>query len=334
MRYLLPSKLKINRSAIILLAALLVGGVAAFVAQRYLSQKVSEIEAKNKGKLVKVVVASKDLERGATVDNSNMAIREVPIEWAHSGAVRPEQFDRVDRRSLSYAIKGGEPLLWAMLEGEKIPTFSTRVANGRRAVTVPVDEINSISGMLEPGDRIDILLTLDQSGKKYLVPLLQNISVLAAGNRISQEGPAGQKRSFTSITIDASPDDARRVVLGRETGRITALLRNPNDTTPLSTKPQDIAALTGLLDGNKPALPAQPSVGDLNSMLINVPVIYGGRGQKIGSVELLPGSEEAERVRADQQRSINALEKMARAISGEKPVAPQSPIQAPLGTSK
>ncbi len=333
MRYLLPSNLKINRSVAILLTALAVGSVAAFVAQRYLSQKVSEIEAKSRGKVVKVVVATKDLERGVKIDNTNMAIREVPAEWAHSGSVRPEQFDRVDRRALAYAIKGGEPLLWAMLEGEKIPTFSTRVASGRRAVTVPVDEINSISGMLQPGDRIDILLTMDQAGKKYLVPLLQNINILAAGNRITQEGPDGQKRSFTTITIDASPDEARKVVLGRESGRITALLRNPNDTAPLNTKPQDIAALTGLLDTNKPAV-AQPAVGDLNSMLINVPVIYGGRGQKLGSIELLPGSEEAERLRSDQMRSINVLEKMARAISGEKPVSPPSPIQAPIGSSK
>ena len=54
----------------------------------------------------------------------------------------------------------GEPILWAQLEGRRAPTFSARLQSGQRAVTVPVDEISSLSGMVEPGDRIAQVMVL------------------------------------------------------------------------------------------------------------------------------------------------------------------------------
>lgn len=150
---------KINKNWIVLAVALGVGGLAALGAKNYLGAQLAEIEAREKNKvMVELVVAKTDLEKGRSLTPETVAVRSVPGEWAHSGALTPQQFGRVEGATLAYPAVAGEPILWAQLEGEKAPSFSARLAPGRRAVTVPVDEISSLSGMVAPGDLIDIVV--------------------------------------------------------------------------------------------------------------------------------------------------------------------------------
>lgn len=257
---------KINKNWIVLLAALGMGGLAAFGAKNYLGAQMAEIEAREKNKaMVQVVVAKIDLEKGAPLSAKNLAVRPMPKEWAHSGAVTPDQFGRVEGSVLAYPANAGEPLIWAQLEGQRALTFSTRLTQGRRAVTVPVDEISSLSGMVEPGDLIDIVVSISKDKRNFTFTLLQSVSVLATGTQASQDekDPEGRARTFTTITLDTTPDDAKRVIAAREVGRITALLRAPNDTSSVSKVRTEAQTLLGLATG-------------VSSTSSSVPVIYGG----------------------------------------------------------
>lgn len=259
---------KINKNWIVLITALAVGGLAAFGAKNYLSRQVEELEARDKNKaMVPVVVAKADLAKGARLSSENLATRSIPKEWTHSGAVTPDQFDRANGAVLAYPASAGEPLIWAQLEGQRTPTFSARLTAGRRAVTVPVDEISSLSGMVEPGDLIDIVVSVKKDKQNFTFTLLQSILVLATGTKASQQEKTveGHARSFTTITLDTSPEDAKRVIAAREVGRVTALLRAPNDNGRVSARRTDAQALLGL--GGDQA----PVVGSA------VPVIYGGK---------------------------------------------------------
>jgi len=84
------------------------------------------------------------------------------------------------------------------------------VPEGARALTVRVDEINSISGFLQPGDRIDLLMTHGLGTDNSVFPLIQNLNVIATGlqTRVDKNSVGGGKRSFTTITVNVSPDDA------------------------------------------------------------------------------------------------------------------------------
>jgi pilus assembly protein CpaB len=156
-------------------------------------------------------------------------------------------------------------VIWAQLEGQRAPTFSTRLTPGRRAVTVPVDEISSLSGMVEPGDLIDIVVSAKKDARNFTFTLLQSVQVLATGTKASQDekDPEGRARIFTTITLDTTPEDAKRVIAAREVGRVTALLRAPNDTGSVSRQRSDAQALLGLADG-------------FSATGSSVPVIYGG----------------------------------------------------------
>jgi pilus assembly protein CpaB len=262
-------KLAINRSVVLLLAALTLGGLSAFGVKRFIERQVEEVEARGKGRMVRVIVPKQDLPKGTALTEKDIASREVPADWAHSNAITPQQFERVENQKLAYPAARGEMILWSMLEGQRAPSFSARLPAGRRAITVPVDEVNSISGMLQPGDRIDIMVSARKDNRAYMFPLLQNVVVLATGSQAvaagDTSGKDGGRRSYTTITLDASPQDAQRVLAAREIGKLAALLRSPGDSASAFSSRRDAMSLLGLNDPER-----------ISSKEGSVPVIYGG----------------------------------------------------------
>lgn len=266
-RFLPMTRPKVDRTWVLLGLALGAGLLAALAARHYLSGQVAAIEAKARGETVRLVVARSDLAVGAALSADNLAVREVPLDWAQSTAVRPEEFQRVQGERLGQPLRSGEMLMWSQIEGRQAPTFSARVAAGRRAVTVPVDEISSISGLLEPGDRIDVYASLDRAGVRHSVAVLTHVRVLATGQRAGDDTDHGERRLYTTMTLDLDTQQARNLILARESGRITAMLRNPDDMTLLADVPVDLAQWL------RPPAPVSVVVAASPA----VPVLYGGR---------------------------------------------------------
>lgn len=268
-------KIKFNKTWAVLGIALVIGSIAAFAARNYLTGQMAAIEARGKGETVKVVVAKRPLTRGELITSDNVAVRSVPLDYAHSSAMRPDQMDKFDGQTLAFGAKAGEMILWSMVEGKKVPTFSARVEVGRRAITVPVDEINSISGLLEPGDLVDLMVTINQKEKKFTFPLLQTVRVMATGQRQVDDPKSGERRQYSTVTLDATPEQAQTIIVAREAGKITALLRNPIDTKEFRGGNIDLVSMLGF----KPE-------GDLKQVehalaVRQIPVLYGGRGAKL-----------------------------------------------------
>lgn len=241
----IPDNIRQNKTWAILAAAVAIGLVAALIAYSYLTRQIAEIEARAKGETVPVVVAKRDLNKGTALTPETVAIRNVPRAYAHSVAVTPEQFGNLNGQALAFPVKAGEMVIWGLVEGKKSPTFSTRVASGRRAMTVPVDEINSISGMLEPGDLIDLIVTIDRKSRKITLPLMQGVQVMATGQRSADDPRSGEKRSYSTVTLDTTAEQAQNIIVAREAGKLTALLRNPGDKQPLTVNHAALAALLG-----------------------------------------------------------------------------------------
>jgi pilus assembly protein CpaB len=110
--------------------------------------------------------------------------------------------------------------------------FSATLENGNRALTTEVDEVNSISGLLRPTDHIDLIVTARGTGTntgEVTFPLLTNVEVLATGQVTRKGEGSDQSRTYTTITLSVSPVDAQRIVVAKNSGRLTAVLRNPDD---------------------------------------------------------------------------------------------------------
>lgn len=258
-------KLRFGRNAVIFLSALVVATLAAWAMHHYLRARMADIEAQANGvHWEKVLVAKRALPSGTVLSADTVAQRDVPAEWVHSNAIRPQDFERAENQTLAIEARAGEMLLWAQLVPAAPTSFAARLGVGQRAVTVPVDEVNSVSGMIEPGDRIDLVAVFKNDGQTLMLTLLQNAAVLATGNKATpDEGGGDSKAGYTTITLETSAQQARQVLAAREVGKLAALLRSPGDAQRGPVGPDAAAQLLGL-----PAVAAAASVAA-------VPVIYG-----------------------------------------------------------
>lgn len=287
---------KHRKNLIVLGVALLTGVFATWITHGYLSRKVSEIEARSMLTTISVIVAKHSMAAGETLSTENLAIREMPVDWVQSGAVLPDQFDRVQGHTLGYHLKAGEMLMWPMLEQRRANTFSERVGPGRRAVTLPVDEINSISGMLQPEDRIDLLLTLDLAGQKTTLALMDQVRVMATGQRADPGNQEGSSRMYSTVTLDVASEEAENLIQAREMGKLTALLRHPDDRSGTLGARLNVSTL--LAPVRESTQPSKPLV---------IPVLYGGKTERYRPEEVdLPQSLNASPRTTDGQPGPSA----------------------------
>lgn len=267
--------LRRHRSAGLLLAALALGMLAMAGARGYISEQIA-IERERlqpRRDEIEVVVAKRELRRGELVSGETMAVRRIPKEFVAGSAIVPERFDSYVGARLNTALRSGEPLLHAAMDGVDAATFSSKVRQGIRALTVSVDEVNSLSGMLQPGDRIDLHFTARPAMRagsppptELTVPLLQDIQVLATGRHVRPTLDDGSGRGYTAITVEVTPQQAQRLIVAQRSGRLTALLRNREDRAPVTQAALDVNGLLELPAAVRTA--ARPPLE----------IIVGGRG--------------------------------------------------------
>jgi pilus assembly protein CpaB len=108
-----------------------------------------------------------------------------------------------------------------------------------RAVSVRVNDTTSVSGFVQPGTRVDVLLTGNPQGsnEQQTTTVLENVAVIATGQRLERNA-AGEAQSAPVVTLLVSPDDAERLTLASSQGHIQLALRNP-----LDTRQEDVAAV-------------------------------------------------------------------------------------------
>ncbi|GAA5234275.1 Flp pilus assembly protein CpaB [Verticiella sediminum] len=251
----------------LLLLALLAGTAAAWLVHRHLADVEAQLQARHRVETAPVVVADRMLGAGTMLSADAAAVRAVPVAWLPGDALRPEDFDAIAGAPLVRALTAGEVVRWSDLQLGTRSAFSAQLAPGRRAVTIAVDEINSLSGMLEPGDVIDLYVSFEHGGRRVTRLLLGEAGVLATGRqRADARDEAGD--GFATVTLEATPADAVRLVAARQQGSIAAMLRRPGDTGAAAAfEGGDLATLLGM-----PAPAPRPRV---------VPVIFGDRAPSV-----------------------------------------------------
>ena len=139
------------------------GIVAALMAMLYLNAKEAQLKAKyeqEKTGSVTVVVANKDLAKGMEIRKSDFSARPVPREFVHDDAIYPNDFGRYVGRAIIANLGQGKTLLKSFVDDDFPRDFSDIIPPGKRAITISVDDINSIGGFLRPGNRIDIYVNI------------------------------------------------------------------------------------------------------------------------------------------------------------------------------
>ncbi|HEY8257120.1 MAG TPA: Flp pilus assembly protein CpaB [Gemmatimonadales bacterium] len=233
------------RPFLVLLLALGSGALAAGMALQYLRTTSSSLMAESpKGR---VAVASRDLSVGTVLTPTDISVVDWPGASLPAGYISSSEL--AAGRGLMRPMLANEPFLESKLAPKGAGGgLSVTIAEGMRAISVRVDEVVGVAGFVLPGTRVDVLLTIDRSGKGAGDPmthaLLQNIQTLAAGQEVQQDKD-GKPKSVPVITLLVTPDQAETLTLAANSGRIQLSLRNTLDTMPTTTSGARLSGLFG-----------------------------------------------------------------------------------------
>jgi len=228
-----------------IVVALVVAVAAIILTNLYIEQ----IRRESEPDTITVMVAAKDLAAGTVLDKQDIAyairyVQAVPkfrVPFNENSLYLGQELTIAvtkDDYILSTYFGGGAP-------GERKLSQKIDAKLNQRAMTIPVDNEQSLEGSILPGDRVDLLLTyqtvvaLEAPGGKGPAPvpargrtdfvtasLLENVYVLATGRFGGGEGMQGRYRS---ITLLVGPDEAKVLIWAMNLGKLSVLLRNPKD---------------------------------------------------------------------------------------------------------
>jgi pilus assembly protein CpaB len=224
----------LQHDAALLTMALVLGAVGAVLASRYLTARAAAAEQALASRYSSrtVVVAADDLPQGENLQSHNMAARAMPREFLPPDAVPAELAQGLVGGRTAIAIRRGTPIVSsAVLKDGGAASLSGLLAPGERALTLPVDDINSQAGRVQIGDRVDLYYRHSESGSTLLMPLLQQVEVLAAGGALRQASGDEQDavRTYATLTLRVPSTEAPRILLAQQAGEIAVVLRAATD---------------------------------------------------------------------------------------------------------
>ena len=172
------------KTGMIFIASIGFGIAAAILSFLYLKSREAAIVASLAGEeesMVAVVVAKEDIAKGSKINAGDYAVRQIPGNYAHPNAIPPGQFNNYVGRFLVDDISRGKSLLTSFVDESFPVDFSDLVKPDRRAITIQIDEPQSISGMLRPGNRLDLYVnigtrTVGFQSASNLPPELQKVA--------------------------------------------------------------------------------------------------------------------------------------------------------------
>jgi pilus assembly protein CpaB len=246
-----------NMKAIALLVLALITGLAAAV---YAASWVAQ-----RGNLAstKVVVAAVDIELGSKINPQMLTTSEWPSLSVPEGAFKDvkELQDRVVKTS----VLRGE----ALIERKLSPAGTTGglsavIAEGKRAMTVRVNDVVGVAGFALPGNYVDVMVNAQQergkgdANNQVSMTVLEQVLVLAVAQEASRDET--KPKVVSAVTLELSPGDAEKLDLARSVGTLSLVLRNQLDKKTVATTGVTKAQLLGLKQVTTvaPAVAAKP----------------------------------------------------------------------------
>ena len=135
------------------------------------------------------------------------------------------------RRVVLSPLGRNEPVLRSKITGPgQRALLSSLLDTGKRAVTIRVDDVRGVAGFILPGDYVDVVLIAEDAPPRrenYSEILLQHVKVLAVDQLASerQEQPTVAK----AVTIEVTPQQAQKVLLATNVGKLSLILRRPEE---------------------------------------------------------------------------------------------------------
>jgi pilus assembly protein CpaB len=226
------------RTFIPIAMSLFIAAIGSFFLYQWIEKQrkpaaVLEIKAKT----VPVAVAAADLPWGTKLRPEMLKTNSYLQESLPSGHF--SSAENLKDRVLIAPLKANDPITEYRLAPTSIQTggVAAVIKPGNRAIAVKGDKVIGISGFINPGNRVDVLVTVKDPEKKEekTKTILENIQVLATGTQI-QENEKGEPSPVDVYTLEVTPEEAEKLALAAAEGRLQLALRSVTDSDNVLTE--------------------------------------------------------------------------------------------------
>lgn len=235
------------KEKLILLLAVVSGVVAMFLVQVYLKRQLDSY--KLRFEMVDVVAANMDIPAETILTEEQklklLRLTSLPKGSATARYVTEGDLRLLTGRKFKNSVVKNSPVMWQdfALDDQRGGALANMVKETERAVSIPVDNTSSVTGLVEPNDHVDILGTFTFPSTKgdpqldtVTLTILQNVTILATGKETARSlletsrGGSGRKPgSYSTVTLLVTAKEAEMLVFAMQKGRLTLTLRNPSD---------------------------------------------------------------------------------------------------------
>ena len=273
------TKNKISSLVVMIVIAVVLGLIAAIGIWQYLNktqQKVKELTVTRA-----VVVASKQIPAGKKLEESDLAIKQLPAQAIPKDY--PSSIDSLKGRLVKSTVAADEIITEGRLVGQGaaggLPVI---IPPGYRAITIRVNEVIGVGGFISPGDHVDILSIMKKSeDQTFSKTILQNVLVIAVGDKIFDPNTFSdpQAKIVAQVTFALDPKDVEKLALASETGQLHLVLRPLNEKELAVTPGANLEDVYGYI-----ASGGQAS---------NMPITPTGSNADRNSIEIILGDQRA-----------------------------------------
>lgn len=225
--------MKNKRAYIVMAVAILFGLAAVIFASRWLLNQPGGVGGR-------IVVAASDISLGQRVRPEMFKLAEWPADSVPKGAFTdPKQ---LDGRVLKTNILMGEPVVEARLAPVGTQGgLSAVITEGKRALTVRVNDVIGVAGFALPGNYVDVIVSMQRdagpnpNAREQAISkiVLERILVLAVAQEVNRDET--KPKVVNAVTLEVTPEQAEKLDLARSVGTLSLALRNQVDPQSAST---------------------------------------------------------------------------------------------------
>ncbi len=248
--------MKNTRTLIVLAVAILSGLMAVILAARWLDHQSSS-------GVTRIAVAATEISLGQRLAPELVRLVDWPKDSLPPGSYA--DISKLEGRVIKSALQRGEPVLDAKLAPLGTQGgLSAVIAEGKRAITVRVNDVIGVAGFALPGNYVDIIVNTQKEGDRtnrdqnISKIVLEKILVLAVAQEVGRDET--KPRVVNAVTLEVTPEEAEKIDLARSVGSLSLVLRNqvdPNAIRTVGATKTDLLALqssmTGTSSAEKPA---------------------------------------------------------------------------------
>jgi pilus assembly protein CpaB len=220
-----------RQTMIALAVALLLGLIAVFLANTWLSGKQQQAYA---GGTTKVAVAMAPLAYGTDVTANNVKFVDYPNSSIPPGAFTSAEqlLPAGQKRVALMPIAVNELILPNKISGAgQGASIAALLPEGMRAASVRINDVSGVAGFVQPNDSVDVLITRAVQGNDNATQvtdvLLQNVRVIAIDQR--SKNADGTPTVAKTATLEVNPLDAQKLALAQQVGDLGLVLRKPGE---------------------------------------------------------------------------------------------------------